>query len=163
METVYFSIMASPVGPLTICCTDKGLLRLDLHGRPPDGAGFDWVKSEEKTRPAASELSEYFAGRRRRFTVPLDIRGTPFQKRVWQALMTIPYGCTRSYGDIAQQIGRPRASRAVGQANHHNPLAIVVPCHRVVACHGGLGGYGGGLQMKQALLDLERNNSPRLI
>ena len=156
VETAYYSFVSSPLGRLTICCTEKGLLRLDLRGRRPADRRFDWVRAEEKTRPAASELAEYFAGQRQRFTIPLDLRGTPFQRQAWKALLAIPYGRTRSYGDIARQIGRRRAYRAVGQANHRNPMAIVVPCHRVVAADGGLGGYGGGLDRKQFLLDLEQ-------
>jgi len=156
METAYYGTILSPLGRLTICCTEKGLLRLDLRGRKPADRRFHWVHSQEKTRLAAWELAEYFVGHRRRFTIPLDLRGTPFQRKVWKALLAIPYGRTRSYSQIARQIGRPKAYRAVGQANHRNPVAIVVPCHRVVAADGGLGGYGGGLDRKQFLLDLEQ-------
>ena len=97
----------------------------------------------------------YFAGRRKKFSLPLDLRGTEFQKRCWQALLKIPYGKTCSYADIARQVGSPRSFRAVGQANHNNPVAIIVPCHRVVTSDGKLGGYGGGLAMKEKLLRLE--------
>lgn len=158
METAFYTTLDSPVGRLTVCCTPKGLLRLDTgRGLPEDRATrpFRWVESAEKTAPAVRELKEYFSGRRRAFTVPLDLRGTPFQLRVWKALQRIPYGKTRSYGDIARQVRRPRAFRAVGQANHRNPIAIIVPCHRVIAADGTLGGYGGGLDMKRFLLNLE--------
>ena len=102
-----------------------------------------------------SQLEEYFAGRRREFTIPLDLRGTDFQSDCWEQLLSIPYGETRSYGEIARAVGRPNAYRAVGQSNHHNPVAIVVPCHRVLAGGKALGGYGGGLPTKAFLLRLE--------
>jgi methylated-DNA-[protein]-cysteine S-methyltransferase len=157
METAYYWTMASPVGPLTVCSSRKGLLRVDLRrGKPADTGRFRWIESKEKTGRAVAQLEEYFAGRRRTFALPLDLRGTVFQRKVWRALQRIPYGATCCYGDIARRIGRPIASRAVGQANHHNPLAIVVPCHRVIASGGGLGGYGGGLKMKRRLLALEQ-------
>ena len=104
---------------------------------------------------AKAQLSEYFAGTRQEFTLPLSPKGTPFQQKVWAALQTIPYGQTRSYGEIARQIGSPKAARAVGMANHHNPIAILIPCHRVVGQNGALTGYAGGLERKKALLQLE--------
>lgn len=104
---------------------------------------------------AERELEEYFAGRRTAFSVPLSMHGTPFQMEVWTALRTIPYGETRSYASLAAQIGRPRACRAVGMANHVNPLPIFVPCHRVVGADGRLTGYAGGLDVKKYLLKLE--------
>lgn len=102
-----------------------------------------------------SQLRAYFAGKLQTFDLPLDLRGTPFQKRVWAALLTIPYGQTRSYAEVARQVQAPDAVRAVGTANGSNPISIVVPCHRVINTGGKLGGYGGGLERKQALLDLE--------
>jgi len=102
------------------------------------------------------ELAEYFAGSRRRFTVPVSCRGTSFQQAVWGALREIPYGATASYADVAQRVGRPRAQRAVGLANHANRIAILIPCHRVVRQRGGLGGYAGGSWRKQFLLNLEQ-------
>ncbi len=101
------------------------------------------------------ELQEYFEGKRREFTVPLRPEGTAFQKQVWQALLTIPYGQTRSYGQIAAQIGKPGASRAVGMGNHCNPIAILIPCHRVIGANGSMTGYGGGLDIKEYLLKRE--------
>jgi methylated-DNA-[protein]-cysteine S-methyltransferase len=113
------------------------------------------IESESALQPYLQELDEYFAGERRKFTIPLDLRGTPFQIACWNALLEIPYGETRSYGEIARAIGHPQAFRAVGMANNRNPIAIVVPCHRVIASSGSLCGYGGGLELKRKLLDLE--------
>ena len=110
-------------------------------------------------REALEQLEEYFEGKRREFDLPLQLSGTPFQMRVWRALQAIPYGETRSYGEVARMVGCPKAARAVGAANGANPLAIVVPCHRVIQSDGRLGGYGGGLRLKQFLLDLERRVS----
>ncbi|MBQ6108457.1 MAG: methylated-DNA--[Thermoguttaceae bacterium] len=104
---------------------------------------------------AARELDEYFAGRRQTFDLPLNPTGTPFQRKVWAELQKIPYGTTISYGELARRIGQPKASRAVGMANHRNPLAIFIPCHRVIGADGSLTGYGGGLEVKRFLLDLE--------
>ena len=109
-------------------------------------------------KEAATQLQEYFSGRRQIFNLPLSPRGTPFQQKVWQALQTIPYGQTRSYQDIAIQINEPKACRAVGQANHYNPLAIVIPCHRVIGKSGRLTGYAGGLNIKTRLLQLEQGS-----
>lgn len=102
------------------------------------------------------QLKEYFEGRRKEFTIPLFMRGTSFQKKVWEQLLTIPYGETVTYGEIAARIGNPRAGRAVGMANHHNPVSIIVPCHRVIGADGRLTGYGGGLPIKEKLLELEK-------
>jgi methylated-DNA-[protein]-cysteine S-methyltransferase len=105
------------------------------------------------------QLQEYFSGRRKQFTVPLRLEGTPFQKTVWEALQAIPYGKTVSYAEIAARIGNPKAFRAVGMANNRNPIAIIVPCHRVIGKNGALVGYASGIAFKQGLLDLERRNS----
>lgn len=112
-------------------------------------------------RHAAEELGAYFAGRRRDFTLPLDPRGSDFQRQVWQALRSIPYGQTRTYGQIAEQIGRRRAARAVGMANNRNPIAILIPCHRVIGSDGSMTGYAAGIAIKERLLALERRNTPR--
>jgi methylated-DNA-[protein]-cysteine S-methyltransferase len=114
-----------------------------------------WVESQERLLPYREQLQAYFKGELREFTCKLDLIGTDFQKKCWNALLTIPYGKTRSYADIARQVGSPRAFRAVGQANHDNPISIIVPCHRVVTSSGTLGGYGGGLETKDKLLKLE--------
>lgn len=114
------------------------------------------LKESTLTRKAFLQLEEYFKGERQIFDLPLSARGTPFQKRVWQELCNIPYGETRSYQDIAISIGSPKASRAIGMANHHNPILIVVPCHRVIGKNGKLVGYGCGLPLKEQLLNLEK-------
>ena len=158
METLYYSRMKSLAGPLGIGASQKGLVTLEFdRGKfpPKNDKHTIWEKSEEKTQPYVTELEEYFAGRRRDFTFPLDLRGTPFQVKCWQALLKIPYGETRTYADIARAVGCPQGFRAVGLANNRNPLAIVVPCHRVIASDGTLCGYGGGLDIKRKLLELE--------
>ncbi len=119
----------------------------------PDRAG--WEPADTAFGAAVDQLEEYFGGQRTEFELELELVGTPFQRRVWSALMTIPYGQTRSYGEIALQLDAPGASRAVGLANGRNPIAIIVPCHRVIGANGNLTGYGGGLSRKRALLDLE--------
>lgn len=130
-----------------------------------DGAVTLLVRTDESacaegrtalTDLAYGQIMEYWNGRRRAFDFPYVLRGTEFQLRVWRALCTIPYGETRTYGELAAAIGAPKAARAVGMANHHNPIMIAVPCHRVIGANGGLVGYGGGLEMKEALLRLER-------
>ena len=110
---------------------------------------------------AKQQLAEYFAGQRQAFDLPLRMQGTPFQQKVWAALREIPYGETRSYGQIAAQVGNPKASRAVGMANNRNPIAIIVPCHRVIGANGSLTGYAGGLSVKEELLALERRTRQR--
>ena len=151
-EAIYYSRISSPVGSLLLAVSERGLVALQFSGRRiPAG----WVESEEKIAPFARQLEEYFAGRRRQFNLPLDLRGTDFQKRCWRALLKIPYGETRSYADIARAIGNPAAVRAVGLANGQNPIAIIVPCHRVIGSDGSLTGYGGGLENKRRLLELE--------
>jgi methylated-DNA-[protein]-cysteine S-methyltransferase len=155
METLYYSRFDSPVAPLLIVASELGLVRLEFD-RDPAKAPANAVASDEKTATYVRQLQEYFRGERRRFDFPLDLRGTDFQKRCWQALLEIPYGETRSYADIARAVGSPRGFRAVGLANNRNPIAIVVPCHRVLASDGTLCGYGGGLDVKQKLLELEK-------
>jgi methylated-DNA-[protein]-cysteine S-methyltransferase len=155
--TIYFSRMDSPAGPLLLAATEKGLRCLQFfRGQlPPPGKDEVWIESRERLLPYEQQLTAYFRGDLRQFTCKLDLIGTEFQKDCWQALLRIPYGKTRSYADIAREIGRPQAFRAVGQANHDNPIAIIVPCHRVVGANGTLTGYGGGLNTKEKLLRLE--------
>jgi len=158
METLYYSRMSSPAGPLLIGISDTALVALEFdRGLPTKIAGHvvAWEGSESRTRPVREQLQEYFAGKRRNFDLTLDLRGTDFQKCCWNELLRIPYGETRSYGEIARAVGSPKSFRAVGQANHYNPIAIIVPCHRVLAAGCYLGGYGGGLSVKGYLLRLE--------
>lgn len=157
-EILYLSDMASPVGPLMLAASERGLVAIEFAGRafPPEQNKFHYVEDCGRTQPYADELAAYFRREVKQFTVPLDLRGTEFQLECWRALMDIPYGETRSYADIARIVGRPRAFRAVGMANHSNPIPIIVPCHRVLAANGTLCGYGGGLDIKRKLLELER-------
>lgn len=162
---MHYARMESPIGPLIVGASERGLVCVHFGKelpRLPHVGKVEWRESREKTAPYCTELEEYFAGRRRAFHMPLDLRGTDFQKRCWQALLAIPYGQTRSYRDIAGAVGRPTAFRAVGLANHDNPIAIVVPCHRVLASDGSLCGYGGGLDVKRKLLELEGGLVPTL-
>lgn len=156
MDSLFVARTTSPAGPLFLAASSKGLVRLEFHHRMQKISTREkLIESESALRPYLFELDEYFAGERRKFTIPLDLRGTPFQLACWNALLKIPYGETRSYGEIARAIGHPQAFRAVGMANNRNPIAIVVPCHRVIASSGSLCGYGGGLDLKRKLLDLE--------
>ena len=162
--TVYYDTMRSPVGPLLVAGTDEGLLRIvftdsetalreDLARR---GVARPLVRSPERLAAAAAQLEDYFAGRRRAFDLRADLRlVTPFQRRVLEATGAIPAGSVSTYGEIARGIGQPRASRAVGQALGHNPVPIVIPCHRVLGGGGGIGGYTGGLEIKRKLLEIE--------
>jgi methylated-DNA-[protein]-cysteine S-methyltransferase len=147
-----YAVINTPLGPLTLGSTEKGLSAVNFGRRiPPEG-----VVDEAVNRPFIDQLSEYFQGTRTHFDCALDFEGTPFQMSVWRALLEIPYGQTRSYGDIAKSIGKPGAARAVGMANHVNPIAVVIPCHRVVGQNGSLTGYAGGLDLKQKLLSIEQ-------
>ena len=157
-STITTTVIKTPLGPLTAGATDEGICRLEFAG-PLNEA--DWNADVSPGRHPfldrlKAELADYFAGSLSRFTVTLVIRGTPFQETVWGQLLRIPFGETRSYGDVAQAIRAPKASRAVGAANGQNRICIVIPCHRVIASGCKLGGYGGGLDRKQFLLDLER-------
>jgi methylated-DNA-[protein]-cysteine S-methyltransferase len=146
----------SPIGELLLGGEGEslGLLHMQQGRRPtPNGAG--WKRSERAFARVREQLGEYFDGRRRHFDVPLAPTGSPFELAVWRALLEIPYGETVSYGQLAARIGRPGAPRAVGVANARNPIAVIVPCHRVIGADGSLTGYGGGLERKRLLLDLE--------
>jgi len=158
-----YTRVPSPVGTLTLVATDDGLAAIlwekDRPGRVPLN-----LAAEDSGHPVLAEvrrqLEEYFAGRRRQFSLKLDPAGTPFQRKVWNALLTIPFGERRSYAEIAQQIGSPGAARAVGAANGRNPLSIVAPCHRVVGSSGALTGFAGGLDVKARLLAFESGSEP---
>ena len=151
-------IITSPVGPLTLVASDRGL-RAILWERDPPSRVRIGTPVEDPDHPllceTARQLDEYFAGRRQRFELPLDFRGSEFQKKVWAALLTIPFGETRSYTQIAEQLGDRKAVRAVGAANGRNPISIVAPCHRVIGADGSLTGFAGGLANKRFLLTLE--------
>jgi methylated-DNA-[protein]-cysteine S-methyltransferase len=146
--------MTSPMGPLTVAASDKGLVSIKFGDSVPKGAVTDASANQE----TLAQLKEYFQGERTQFDLPLDIEGTAFQKAVWSELLRIPYGETRCYSDIARAIGRPGAARAVGMANHDNPIAVVIPCHRVVGRDGSLTGYAGGVHLKAQLLSIERRH-----
>lgn len=159
---IYYSYIASPFGSLLIAGDTAGLQVINFQrdtARHP--LAPDWYEDRQPLRQAIDQLEAYFVGTLRRFTLALAPQGTPFQHAVWRALQDIPYGETTSYGVLARQLGKPQASRAVGAANGRNPLAIVIPCHRVVGSTGKLTGYAGGLDIKQALLAFERRNASR--
>jgi methylated-DNA-[protein]-cysteine S-methyltransferase len=153
---IRYRTVDSPIGPLTLAGEGSVLTHLRMVDQTYAPSRADWVSDDRAFPDAVDQLQAYFAGERTAFELQLDLRGSQFYRRVWEALLSIPYGETRSYGEIARQIGAPGAARAVGLANGRNPIAIVVPCHRVIGASGGLTGYGGGLDRKRALLELER-------
>jgi O-6-methylguanine DNA methyltransferase len=178
MEIIHSTMFNSPVGPLFLAASASGLVALEFDarlpgqqtirpnprdlrsensatGNEPKDTGVQFEESAHALAPYVRELEEYFAGQRREFSFALDLRGTDFQLACWRALLKIPYGETRSYANIARAVGCPTGFRAVGMANNRNPIAIVVPCHRVIASDGTLCGYGGGLDIKRKLLELE--------
>jgi O-6-methylguanine DNA methyltransferase len=172
METIHSTIVTSSVGKLFLAASHRGLVALEFDPRLPGqqtirpnprdlraerqkGTAVHFEEAEAAMRAYVGELEQYFAGERREFSFPLDLRGTDFQLACWHALLAIPYGETRTYGYIARAVGKPQGFRAVGMANNRNPVAIVVPCHRVIASDGTLCGYGGGLDVKRKLLELE--------
>lgn len=154
---VLMTTVDSPIGRLTLLSKGGRLTCLAMEDQahatavPPD-----CVRDDGPFADVVAQLGEYFAGERTRFEVPMAFEGTDFQRRVWSELCAIPYGRTISYGELARRVDNPRASRAVGSANGRNPIAVIVPCHRVIAGDGSLGGYGGGLERKVVLLELER-------
>lgn len=164
---IYYKEIESPIGTLMLSMTGQGLCRLDFGTRAEQDRSLDqwvdkhfprarWERSDDSLLlEAEKQLTEYFAGTRQTFDLPLDLRGTPFQREVWEALRHIPYGATWSYKQVGEAIGRPKAVRAIGYANHCNPLSVIVPCHRVIGADGSLVGYGGGLDIKRTLLALE--------
>lgn len=157
--TLSTKTIPSPVGELTLVTSDKGLVAILWENDSPDRVKLGEAAGDAGhpvLMAAEAQLREYFAGTRTRFDLPLDFRGTDFQKSVWAELLAIPFGETRSYGEIAAKLGRPKASRAVGAANGRNPISIVAPCHRVIGSTGKLTGFAGGLDAKEYLLALER-------
>lgn len=147
----------SPVGPLTLAGRDGHLVHLRMEDQTYEPSRDGWEVDDSAFPEVVEQLAEYFAGERTDFELSLDLVGTAFQRTVWTALREIPYGQTCSYGEIARKIGSPGASRAVGLANGHNPIGVIVPCHRVIGANGSLTGYGGGLERKRMLLDLEKS------
>jgi len=168
-ELLHSTMLNSPVGPLFLAASARGLVALEFDARLPgqqtirpnprdlraERNAIQFAESRDRMSGYVRELEEYFAGERREFALPLDLRGTDFQLACWHALLAIPFGETRTYADIARAVGRPQGFRAVGMANNRNPVAIIVPCHRVIASDGTLCGYGGGLDVKRKLLELE--------
>ena len=156
---IHYRTIDSPIGLLTLAGRDSVLTNLRMVHQTYEPSHAGWSPGPGAFNDVVDQLNAYFAGELTDFDIELDLRGTNFQQRVWKALLTIPYGETRSYGEIAEQIGVPGAARAVGLANGHNPIAIVVPCHRVIGASGSLTGYGGGLDRKRTLLELEKQRA----
>lgn len=151
-----YTSMRSPIGELLLLGDGDALCGLYMQeGRKPVEIAPRWERSAAPFTDVQAQLREYFAGERVAFDTPLAMSGTPFERRVWRALTDIPYGQTVSYGEIATRVGQPSAARAVGLANGRNPIAVIVPCHRVIGANGTLTGYGGGLERKRLLLELE--------
>jgi len=152
-----YCLIDSPVGPLLLAGDDDGIRHISFQrGKKKINPSADWKDDRDFFRESIRQLGWYFEGKLKQFTLTLAPRGTPFQLSVLRALQEVPYGETVSYGQLAQRVGKPRASRAVGGANARNPLPIVIPCHRVIGWNGSLTGFGGGLDIKKALLDLEK-------
>jgi methylated-DNA-[protein]-cysteine S-methyltransferase len=158
-----YRMIDSPIGPLTLAGDGRVLTNLRMVDQSYEPDRADWTPDDSAFPEAADQLDAYFAGELKEFELRLDMAGTHFQRKVWNALRTIPYGETRSYGEVAEQIGSPNASRAVGMANGRNPIAIIVPCHRVIGANGSLTGFGGGLHRKMALLELEKSTGDELM
>ncbi len=157
---MYYSYCDSPVGPLLLRGERDTLHGLHFStGNKARGADPEWERYDEPFRRVKRQLGEYFSGKRKVFDLALEPHGTPFQLSVLEALLEIPYGETRSYLDIAERIGNPKAVRAVGSANGSNPIAVIIPCHRVIGSNGSLTGFGGGLESKRYLLELELSHS----
>jgi len=156
---IHYRTVDSPIGPLTLAGHGSALTNLRMVDQTYEPNRAGWSLDAAAFIHVAKQLEAYFAGELVDFDIDIDLRGTEFQRRVWKALLTIPYGETRSYGEIAEQIGAPGAARAVGLANGHNPISIIVPCHRVIGAGGSLTGYGGGLERKRTLLELERRRN----
>jgi methylated-DNA-[protein]-cysteine S-methyltransferase len=157
---MYYCYLETPIGDLLLAGDEEALALVGFpQGSMRHDPEPDWIYNEKPFVEARRQLAEYFAGDRKSFELPLKLTGTEFQVRVLEELQRIPYGETKSYRDIAERIGRPKAVRAVGAANGRNPIPIIIPCHRVIGSHGELTGFGGGLDTKEALLRLEAENS----
>jgi methylated-DNA-[protein]-cysteine S-methyltransferase len=156
MTNILYTTFDSPVGELLLCGDGRSLHGLYLQeGRTAIAVPADWTRDDAAFGEVRAQLDEYFAGRRTTFDVALSMNGSAFHRRVWRALQDIPYGETISYGELARRVGAPATPRNVGAANGRNPVSVIVPCHRVIGADGSLTGYGGGLERKRALLDLE--------
>jgi methylated-DNA-[protein]-cysteine S-methyltransferase len=159
-SALLYTTIESPIGELLLLGDDQALRGLYVQdGRKRMRIAPDWEQAASPFANVAAQLDEYFDGRRTTFDVPLAMHGTTFERRVWRALQGIPYGETASYGEVARRIGQPSAARAVGLANGRNPISIIVPCHRVIGANGALRGYGGGLERKRILLDVENGRA----
>jgi methylated-DNA-[protein]-cysteine S-methyltransferase len=156
---IQYRTIGSPIGTLTLAGRGGVLTNLRMVDQTYEPNRADWSPEPSGFDDVVDQLCAYFAGELTDFDIELDLAGTEFQRRVWKALLTIPYGQTRSYGQIAEQIGASGAARAVGLANGHNPIAIIVPCHRVIGANGSLTGFGGGLGRKRTLLELEKQKA----
>jgi methylated-DNA-[protein]-cysteine S-methyltransferase len=157
-DALLYTMIDSPIGELLLVGDGRSLRGLYMQGgRRPVAVRPEWTESASAFAEVTAQLAEYFEGRRTRFDVALALAGSPFERRVWALLQEIPYGETASYGELARRVGQPQAARAVGVANGRNPVAVIVPCHRVIGADGSLTGYGGGLERKRLLLDLEAN------
>jgi methylated-DNA-[protein]-cysteine S-methyltransferase len=163
VTTIHCRTVDSPVGPLTLAGRGDTLTNLRMVDQTHEPSRAGWQPDEDAFPDAVAQLAAYFAGERTSFDLDLELTGTEFQRRVWAALQTIPYGETRSYREIAEQVGAPTAFRAVGLANGRNPIGIIVPCHRVIGAGGSLTGYGGGLDRKRLLLELEKSRIPETL
>jgi methylated-DNA-[protein]-cysteine S-methyltransferase len=153
---MFYTTFDSPIGELLVAGDGSSIHGLHMQeGRTATDVGAGWKRAAEPFAAVRDQLGEYFTGRRTSFDVPLTLAGTAFQRRVWSALLEIPYGESISYGELARRVGIPSAARAVGTANGLNPVAVIVPCHRVIGADGSLTGFGGGLERKRFLLDLE--------
>jgi methylated-DNA-[protein]-cysteine S-methyltransferase len=162
VQHLFYTLMDSPIGTMLLVGDGSALRGLYMQEAPnPVAVRTEWERSDAPFDSVLEQLTEYFDGKRTEFTVPLHASGTAFQQVVWRALQDIPYGTTISYGDLARRIGQPSASRAVGLANGRNPISVIVPCHRVIGANGTLTGYGGGLERKRILLNLEADVSLR--
>ncbi len=160
LQDMYYSYVDSPIGPLLLSGEGETICGLYFStGNKARGADAAWERYDAPFLAAKKQLGEYFSGHRKEFELPLQPRGTPFQLKVLDVLQQIPYGSMVSYAEVAQQIGNPKAVRAVGAANGNNPIALIIPCHRVVGSNGSLTGFGGGLEAKRFLLDLEARHS----
>lgn len=150
---IYKKVIETPIGKIYIAEEDDKIIEINLDSNKNNYE----IKNTEVLNLAEKQLLEYFEGKRKQFDLPFKLKGTPFQEKVWNELLKIPYGETRTYGEIAKNIGNPKTARAVGMANHNNPISIVVPCHRVIGANNKLVGYGLGIDKKQYLLELEKN------